>query len=171
MWVYEWCISSQVCIVAVVYVCISDEPSVCGYIGLRFVSCLLFVTEVTIPNDWSVSSVKKFDSTTLAFVRSRASQAAGSYGRLAQKTESDPHFWGHGLCRHNLCRCLQQSNLVQAAPSWTTTYPSSPQSEYNRTTDYNKTDGLSPTTRKPTGQNSRKTQSPLSLRPTYTLPT
>ena len=30
--VYEWCISSQVCIVAVVYVCISDEPSVCGYI-------------------------------------------------------------------------------------------------------------------------------------------
>ena len=32
VWVYEWCISSQVCIVAVVYVCISDEPSVCGYI-------------------------------------------------------------------------------------------------------------------------------------------
>ena len=28
------------------------------------------------------------------------------------------------------------------------------------TTDYNKTDGLSPTTRKPTGYNSRKTQSP-----------
>ena len=32
---YEWCISSHVCIVAVVYVCISDDPSVCcvcGYI-------------------------------------------------------------------------------------------------------------------------------------------
>ena len=43
------------------------------------------------------------------------------------------------------------------------------------TTNYNKTDGLSPTTRKLTGHNSRKTQSPLSLRPpyppTYTLPT
>ena len=33
--VCEWCISSQVCIVAVLSVCISDEPSVCcvcGYI-------------------------------------------------------------------------------------------------------------------------------------------
>ena len=43
------------------------------------------------------------------------------------------------------------------------------------TEDYNKTDGLSPTTRKLAGYNSRKTQSPLSLRPpyptTYTLPT
>ena len=43
------------------------------------------------------------------------------------------------------------------------------------TTDYNKTDGLSPTTINLTGHNSRKTQSPLSLRPpyppTYTLPT
>ena len=29
LWVYEWCISSQVCIVAVLYVCNSDEPSVC----------------------------------------------------------------------------------------------------------------------------------------------
>ena len=35
------------------------------------------------------------------------------------------------------------------------------------TTYYNKTDGLSPTTRKLTGHNSRKTQSPLSLRPPY----
>ena len=53
-----------------------------------------------------------------------------------------------------------------------TTYP---QLTYDMTTDYNKTDGLSPTTRKLTGHNSRKTQSPLSLRPpytpTYTLPT
>ena len=62
MLVYKWCISSQVCIVTVVlsllychccivtvvYVCISDEPSVscvCGYIGLRFVSCL-FVCDI-----------------------------------------------------------------------------------------------------------------------------
>ena len=29
VWVYEWCISSQVSIVTVVYVCISDETSVC----------------------------------------------------------------------------------------------------------------------------------------------
>ena len=35
------------------------------------------------------------------------------------------------------------------------------------TTDYNKTDGLSPTTRKLIGHNSRKTQSPLWLRPPY----
>ena len=56
-----------------------------------------------------------------------------------------------------------------------TTYLSSPQLTYDMTTDYNKTDGLSPTTRKLTGHNSRKTQSPLSLRPpyppTYTQPT
>ena len=41
--------------------------------------------------------------------------------------------------------------------------------------DYNKTDDLSPTTRKLTGHNSRKTHSPPSLRlpypPIYTLPT
>ena len=56
-----------------------------------------------------------------------------------------------------------------------TTYPSSPQSTYNMTTDYNKTNRHSPTTRKPTGHKSRKTQSPLSLRPPYpiiyTMPT
>ena len=43
------------------------------------------------------------------------------------------------------------------------------------TTDYNKTDGPLPTTKKQTGHNLQKTQSPLSLRPpyppTYTLPT
>ena len=35
VWVCEWCISSRVCIVVVLSVCISDEPSVCcvcGYI-------------------------------------------------------------------------------------------------------------------------------------------
>ena len=35
VWVCVWCISSHVCIVAVLSVCISDEPSVCcvcGYI-------------------------------------------------------------------------------------------------------------------------------------------
>ena len=56
-----------------------------------------------------------------------------------------------------------------------TTYPSLPQLTYDMTTDYNKTDGLSPTIRKLTGHNSRKAQSTLSLRPpyppTYTLPT
>ena len=35
------------------------------------------------------------------------------------------------------------------------------------TTDYNKTDGPLPTTRKQTGQNLQKIQSPLSLRPPY----
>ena len=54
------------------------------------------------------------DSTSPAFVRSRASQAAGSDGRLSQKMELGPYLWGQGLCRTNLCRCLQHSNLVQA---------------------------------------------------------
>ena len=36
-------------------------------------------------------------------------------------------------------------------------YPSSPQLTYDMATDYNKTDGLSPSTRKPTVHNSRKT--------------
>ena len=40
-----------------------------------------------------------------------------------------------------------------------TTYPSSPQSTYDMTTDYNKPDGHSPTTSKLTGHNSRKIQS------------
>ena len=40
VWVYEWLISSQVCIVAVVYVCISDEPSV--WLHLIEV-CFLFI--------------------------------------------------------------------------------------------------------------------------------
>ena len=56
-----------------------------------------------------------------------------------------------------------------------TTYDASPQLTYNMTTYYKKTDGYSPTTRKLTGHNSRKTQSPLSFRPPYppiyTLPT
>ena len=56
-----------------------------------------------------------------------------------------------------------------------TTYPSSPQLTYDMITDYNKTNGLSLTTSKLTGHNSRKTQSLLSLRPpyppTYALPT
>ena len=56
-----------------------------------------------------------------------------------------------------------------------TTYPYLPQLTYDMTTDYNKTDGPLPTTRKQTGHNLQKTQSPLSLRPpyppTYTLPT
>ena len=56
-----------------------------------------------------------------------------------------------------------------------TTYPSSSQLTYDTTTDYNKADGLSPTTRKLSGHNLRKAQSPFSLRPPYppiyTLPT
>ena len=59
-----------------------------------------------------------FDSTSSAFVRSRASQEAGRDDRFAQKTESCPCLWGQGMCRHNLCRCLQHSNLVEAVSSW-----------------------------------------------------
>ena len=74
------------------------------------------------------------------------------------------------------------SNTQYSRTSWTTQHAllsdhlaSSPQLIYDMTTYYNKTNGLSPTTRKLTGQNSRKTQSPLSLRRpyplTYTMPT
>ena len=49
-----------------------------------------------------------------------------------------------------------------------TTYLSSPQLTYDKTTDYNKTDRHSPTTRKLTEHNSQKTHSLLSLRPPYT---
>ena len=44
---------------------------------------------------------------------------------------------------------------------------SSPQLTYDMTTYYIKTDELSPTALKQTGHNSRKTQSPLSLRSSY----
>ena len=77
----------------------------------------LFVTEVTNPNDWSVFVVGPgFEPTSPAFVRSI--QAAGSDGRLVPKNGIGPHLWGQGLCRHNLCRCLQHSNLVQVVSSW-----------------------------------------------------
>ena len=59
------------------------------------------------------------------------------------------------------------SKTLYNRTSWTTQHPLS----YYRlpiiTTINNRTDGLTPTTRKLTGQNSRKTQSPLSLRPPY----
>ena len=47
VWVCEWCISSWVCIVFVLSVSISDEPSV--WLHLIEVCCL-FVTKVTNPN-------------------------------------------------------------------------------------------------------------------------
>ena len=59
------------------------------------------------------------------------------------------------------------SNTLYNRTSWTT--------QHALSTDYNKTDGPLPTTRKQTGHNLQKTQSTLSLRPpyppTYTLPT
>ena len=43
-----------------------------------------------------------FDSTSPAFMKSRASQAAGSDGRLAQKTESGPISGGRD-CVYTIC--------------------------------------------------------------------
>ena len=71
------------------------------------------------------------------------------------------------------------SNTLYNRTSWTTEHALSsdqlPQLTYDMTTDYNKTDGPLPTTRKQTGHNLWNTQSPLLLRPpyppTYTLPT
>ena len=73
-----------------------------------------------------------FDSTSPAFVRSRASQAPGRDGRLAQKTESGPHLWGQGLYRHNLCRCLKQSN--QSLSSSQTTLRNAKSTQHIETT-------------------------------------
>ena len=86
-----------------------------------------------------------------------------------------PHYKHH----HEISpRCLTQCTTGHRGQHNTddhqTNYHSSPQLTYDMTTYYNKTDGLSPTTNKPTGHNLRKTQSPVSLRPpyppTYTLP-
>ena len=60
-----------------------------------------------------------FDSKSPTFARIRVRQAAESDGRLAQKRNRTPIcIWGKGLCRHNLCRCLQHSNLVQVVSFW-----------------------------------------------------
>ena len=58
-----------------------------------------------------------FDSPSPTFGR-RSCEAAGTDGRLAPKTESGPYLRGQGLYRHNLCRCLQHSNFVQAVSFW-----------------------------------------------------
>ena len=83
------------------------------------------------------------------------------------------------LCEH----CVSKSNYktadtdIQHCVQHITNIPhsSSPQSTNDMTTDYNKTDEHSQTTRKLTGHSLRKTQSPLSLKPPYppiyTLPT
>ena len=74
------------------------------------------------------------------------------------------------------------SNTLYNRTSWTTQHALSSDHlpiittiNIRLTTDYNKTEGPFPTTRKQTGHNLQKTQSPLSLRspypPTYTLPT
>ena len=74
------------------------------------------------------------------------------------------------------------SNTLCNRSSWTTQHALSSDHlpiiitiNIDITTDYNKTDRHSPTTRKLTGHNSRKTQNPLLLRPPYppiyTLPT
>ena len=57
----------------------------------------------------------RFDSTSPDFVRRRASQPGGRERRM---DGIGPHLWGKGLCRHNLCRCLYHSNLVQAVSFW-----------------------------------------------------
>ena len=66
------------------------------------------------------------------------------------------------------------SNTLYNRTSWTTQHALSADHlpiittiNIRMTTDYNKTDRLSPSTRNLTGHNSRKTQSPLSLRPSY----
>ena len=70
-----------------------------------------------------------------------------------------PHYNKHHL--QISPRCLTHCTTKYCGPLNThyhqTTYPSSPQLTYGMTKYYNKTDGLSQTTRKLTGDNSRKT--------------
>ena len=61
--------------------------------------------------------------------------------------------------RYQISRCLTHYTIGhrgQLTYYHHTTYPSSPQLIYDMTTDYNKTDGHPPTTRKLTGHNLRK---------------
>ena len=65
---------------------------------------------------------------------------------------------------------IQDGNSLQIRPH--NTKHTNQSAKHALSSDYNKADGLLPTTRKLTGHNSWKTQSPLSLRPPiYTLPT
>ena len=81
--------------------------------------------------------------------------------------------------RHTSPRCLAHFAAGHRGQLGThcrqTTYPWLPQLACDMTADYNGADGPLPTTRKQTGHNLQKTQSPLLLRPqyppTYTLPT
>ena len=81
----------------------------------------------------------------------------------------------HSTLWHSYTDITKLSSTLYNQRSWTTQHALS---SYHlpiittikirdMTTDYNKTDGHSPTTRKLTGHNLRKTQSPLSLRPPY----
>ena len=118
-----------------------------------------------------------------------------SFGRVDYYSQAGKHRFDHYQCLHTPSKLLHWS--IHSIPgssdddddaliledfnahhsSW---YSSSTDSrgtmlESMMTTDYNKTDGHSPTTRNMTGHNLRKTQSPLSLGapypPIYTLPT
>ena len=101
MWVCEWCISSQVCIVTVLSVCISDDVVCVVTSDWGLLLVYLFVTEVTNPYDWSVFVCGPgFDSTSHTFVRNRVSQAAGSDGRLAQNRNWAPISRG---CVNTIC--------------------------------------------------------------------
>ena len=87
----------------------------------------LFVTEVTNPNDGGVCMLcvsSGQDLTRRPRFWCGAEQPDGRERRPAcQKNVIGPHLWGQGLCRHNLCRCLQHSNLVHAVSSWNKIMP------------------------------------------------
>ena len=101
VWVYKLCISSQVCIVAVLYVCNSDV--LCVWLHLIEV-CFLFIclgqrSQIQMTGVCLFVCVigPGFNSTSPAFVRSRARQAAGSAGLLAKKNGIGPSFLGAGI--------------------------------------------------------------------------
>ena len=77
------------------------------------------MTKVTSPSDWSgfVCVVGPgLDSTSHAFVRSRASEVARTEGAPQKRNRAT--ISGRRFL-HNLCRYLQQSNPVHVVSFWT----------------------------------------------------
>ena len=85
----------------------------------------------------------------------------------ATQPRNTKHKHHHHISQRCLTHCTTGHRGQLNTHYHHTTYPSSLQITYDTITDQNKTDRLSQTTRQLTGRNSRKTQSPLSLRPPY----
>ena len=133
--------------------------------------CILYNRKI--PHSYLTGDVNTHSSLCHSYTDDHKGQLIANVIRNSTQTHhpefQTPHYNKH---LHQISpRCLTYYTIRHRGQHNThyhqTIYPSSPQLTYDMTTDYNKTDGLSPTTIKLTGHNSRKTHSPLSLRPPY----